>query len=215
MTRRRSHSVTDGPDRMVEVDGVAHRVSRDRGGVVRAPAPALVVAITVAAGDEVEAGSTVAVLEAMKMEMTVVATHGGRVREVLAAASTHVDAGAPLLVVEPQTVGDVTAPDAPRIGFGAATAASEPGTRRSRPRASRRPAQPDHGLRRERGGGPSTGPRLRAGPGRAARRRSRAAARRARDPHDLRRPGRALPQLAGGGARGPRRGRRRTGPQPP
>src|SRR6478735_6630983 len=122
-------SVTDGPDRMVEVDGVAHRVSRDRGGFVRAPAPALVVAITVAAGDELQAGSTVAVLEAMKMEMTVVATHGGRVREVLAAASTHVEAGAPLLVVEPQADGDVTAPDAPRIGFGAATAASEPGTR--------------------------------------------------------------------------------------
>src|SRR6478735_6870703 len=122
-------SVTDGPDRMVEVDGVAHRVSRDRGGFVRAPAPALVVAITVAAGDELQAGSTVAVLEAMKMEMTVVATHGGRVREVLAAASTHVEAGAPLLIVEPETVREVVTPDTPRIGFGAATAASEPGAR--------------------------------------------------------------------------------------
>ena len=123
------HSVTDGPDRMVEVDGVTHRVSRERGGVVRAPAPALVVAITVAAGDEVEAGSTIAVLEAMKMEMTVVATHGGRVREVLAAASTHVDAGAPLVIVEPETVGDGMAPETPRIGFGAATAASQPAAR--------------------------------------------------------------------------------------
>ena len=158
------HSVTDGPDRMVEVDGVTHRVSRERGGVVRAPAPALVVAITVAAGDEVEAGSTVAVLEAMKMEMTVAATHGGRVREVLAAASTHVDAGAPLVIVEPETVGDGMAPDDPadRLrrgdgGVGARGAAS-------RPRAPRRPAQPDHGLRRDRGGGPSARPRLRAGP---------------------------------------------------
>ena len=86
-------SVTDGRDHLVEVEGVAHRVSRDEGGVVRAPSPALVVAVTVAPGDEVEPGSPVAVLEAMKMEMTVVATHAGRIREVLVAASTHVDAG--------------------------------------------------------------------------------------------------------------------------
>ena len=63
------------------------------------------------------------------MEMTVAATHGGRVREVLAAASTHVDAGAPLVIVEPETVGDGMAPETPRIGFGAATAASQPAAR--------------------------------------------------------------------------------------
>jgi Acetyl/propionyl-CoA carboxylase, alpha subunit len=52
----RIDSVTDGLDHLVEVEGVAHRVSRDEGGVVRAPAPALVVAVNVAPGDEVEAG---------------------------------------------------------------------------------------------------------------------------------------------------------------
>ena len=36
-------SVTHGPDHLVEVEGVAHRVSRDEGGIVRAPASALVV----------------------------------------------------------------------------------------------------------------------------------------------------------------------------
>jgi acetyl/propionyl-CoA carboxylase alpha subunit/acetyl-CoA carboxylase carboxyltransferase component len=122
-------SVTDGPDHLVEVEGVAHRVSRDEGGVVRAPAPALVVAVIVAPGDEVESGSPVAVLEAMKMEMTVVATHGGRVREVLVAGSTHVEAGAPLLIVEPSVVEGEAAPDAPRIVFGARAAASDPGAR--------------------------------------------------------------------------------------
>jgi acetyl/propionyl-CoA carboxylase alpha subunit/acetyl-CoA carboxylase carboxyltransferase component len=122
-------SVTDGQDHLVEVEGVAHRVSRDEGGVVRAPAPALVVAVTVAPGDEVEAGSPVAVLEAMKMEMTVVATHAGRVREVLVAGSTHVDAGAPLLSVGPSIIEGATAPDAPRIGFGASAAASDPDAR--------------------------------------------------------------------------------------
>jgi acetyl/propionyl-CoA carboxylase alpha subunit/acetyl-CoA carboxylase carboxyltransferase component len=125
-------SVTDGPDHLVEVEGVAHRVSSDEGGVVRAPAPALVVAVTVAPGDEVQAGSPVAVLEAMKMEMTVVATHAGRVREVLVAGSTHVEAGAPLLSVEPSIVDGEAAPDAPRIEFGAPAAAADPG---ARPRA--------------------------------------------------------------------------------
>ena len=43
---RRYHVVTatHGPSTLVEVDGVAHRVSRDEGGVLRSPAPALVVA---------------------------------------------------------------------------------------------------------------------------------------------------------------------------
>ncbi len=122
-------SVTDGPDHLVEVEGIAHRVSRDEGAVVRAPAPALVVAVTVAPGDEVEAGSPVAVLEAMKMEMTIVATHAGRVGEVLVAGSTHVDAGAPLLSVEPASVEGAAAHEGPRIGFGALTAAADPGAR--------------------------------------------------------------------------------------
>ena len=120
-------AVIDGADHLLEVDGVAHRVSRDDRGVVRAPAPALVVAVTVAPGDQVEAGSPVAVLEAMKMEMTVVATHAGRVLEVLVAGSTHVDAGAPLVSVEPRILDGAPAPQAPRISIGASTAASDPG----------------------------------------------------------------------------------------
>ncbi len=125
----RLDSVTDGLDHLVEVGGVAHRVSRDEGGVVRAPAPALVVAVNVAPGDEVEAGSPVALLEAMKMEMTVVATHAGRVREVLVAGNVHVDAGAPLLSVEPQAVDGAASPDAPRIAFDALTGPTESGAR--------------------------------------------------------------------------------------
>ena len=125
----RIDSVTDGLDHLVEVEGVAHRVSRDEGGVVRAPAPALVVAVNVAPGDEVEAGSPVAVLEAMKMEMTIVATHAGRVREVLVAGSVHVEGGAPLVSVEPRTVEDAAEPDAPRISFGALVSPAESGAR--------------------------------------------------------------------------------------
>jgi acetyl/propionyl-CoA carboxylase alpha subunit/acetyl-CoA carboxylase carboxyltransferase component len=125
----RVESVSDGADQLMEVEGVAHRVSRDDRGIVRAPSPALVVAVTVTAGDEVEVGSPVAVLEAMKMEMTVVATHAGRVREVLVAGSIHVEAGAPLLSIEPRKIEGAAPPDAPRIAFGASDAASGRGAR--------------------------------------------------------------------------------------
>ena len=113
---------------------------------MRAPSPALVVAVIVAPGDEVQVGSPVAVLEAMKMETTVLATHAGRVREVLVASSTHVDAGAPLVSVEPWKTDGVAAPDSPRIAFGTSAAASVPG---ARPRAREyldASAQSDHGL---------------------------------------------------------------------
>jgi acetyl/propionyl-CoA carboxylase alpha subunit len=39
-TRYRLLTGTHGPVHLVEVDGVAHRVSRDEGGVIRSPAPA-------------------------------------------------------------------------------------------------------------------------------------------------------------------------------
>ena len=76
---RRHHVVTatHGPTTLVEVDGVAHRVSRDEGGVLRSPAPALVVATPVAVGDEVEAGAPVMVLESMKMETVLHAPFAG------------------------------------------------------------------------------------------------------------------------------------------
>jgi acetyl/propionyl-CoA carboxylase alpha subunit/acetyl-CoA carboxylase carboxyltransferase component len=82
---------------LVEVDGVSHRVLRDVGGVVRASAPAVVVAVPVAVGQEVEAGQTIAVLESMKMETPVRAPFTGRVREVLAGVNTQVDGGAALV----------------------------------------------------------------------------------------------------------------------
>ena len=62
-----------GADLLVEVDGVPHRISRDDGGLVRNLAPAVVVSIPVAPGDEVEAGDVVAVVEAMKMETSLIA----------------------------------------------------------------------------------------------------------------------------------------------
>ena len=54
-------SVAQGPDYLVEVDGAVHRISGGEAGLVRAPAPAMVVAVSVAAGDEVTEGDVVAV----------------------------------------------------------------------------------------------------------------------------------------------------------
>ncbi len=102
--RFRLTSATHGPVHLVEVDGVAHRVSRDEGGVVRSPAPALVVATPLAVDDEVEADAPILVLESMKMETVLRAPFRARVRECLVSVGSQVEAGAPLLRLEP--VGD-------------------------------------------------------------------------------------------------------------
>ena len=53
---------SQGTDHLVEVDGVAHRFSRDDAGIVRAPAAALVVAVDVAPGDVVDVGDRLLVV---------------------------------------------------------------------------------------------------------------------------------------------------------
>ncbi|MCX5042922.1 ATP-grasp domain-containing protein [Aldersonia sp. NBC_00410] len=96
---------------LVEVDGVSHQISQDEAGLVRAPAPAVVVAVPVAVGDTVEAGATLVVLESMKMETAVRAPYAGRVREVNAIVNSQVDAGAALLRV------DKAEPTRRKLGF--------------------------------------------------------------------------------------------------
>ncbi|MEV8435898.1 carboxyl transferase domain-containing protein [Actinosynnema sp. NPDC051121] len=107
-TRHRLLMGSTGPVALVEVDGVAHRVSRDEGGVLRSPAPALVVATPVGVGDEVEAGAPVLVLESMKMETVLRAPFAARVKECAVAVNTQVASGAPLLRLEPVAENDVT-----------------------------------------------------------------------------------------------------------
>ena len=94
-------TATHGPVQLVEVDGVTHRVTRDEGGMLRSPAPALVVATPIAVGDEVAAGASVLVLESMKMETVLHAPFAGRVRELLVKTGSQVETGAPLLRIEP------------------------------------------------------------------------------------------------------------------
>ena len=102
-------TATHGPMHLVEVDGVTHRVSRDEGGVLRSPAPALVVATPVAVGAEVAAGAPVLVLESMKMETVLPAPFAGRVKELLVSAGSQVETGTPLVRLEPIGDGDEAA----------------------------------------------------------------------------------------------------------
>src|SRR5664279_3529342 len=106
---------------LVEVDSVSHRVSRDEGGVVRSPAPAVVVAVRAAAGTDVEAGDTVMILESMKMETPVKAPYAGRVREILVGVNSQVDGGGALLRIDRIDDG-AAASTTPTVEFSADTA---------------------------------------------------------------------------------------------
>jgi biotin carboxyl carrier protein len=53
--------------------------------------------VLVAAGDEVERGQVLLLLEAMKMEMRVTAPHAGRVESVAVAEGQAVERGQPLV----------------------------------------------------------------------------------------------------------------------
>jgi acetyl/propionyl-CoA carboxylase alpha subunit/acetyl-CoA carboxylase carboxyltransferase component len=119
--RFRVISVVQGLHYRIEVDGVSHQIDRDDGGVVHAPAPAVVVSILVKPGDTVAAGDRLAVLEAMKMEMQLVAPSSGKVRQVMAIPNVQVDTGCPLLQIDPVAVGGTVA-RADRVLFGTSRA---------------------------------------------------------------------------------------------
>ncbi|TYB46268.1 carboxyl transferase domain-containing protein [Actinomadura chibensis] len=115
-SRYRVLTGTHGPIHLVEVDGVTHRVSRDEGGVVRSPAPALVVATPVKVGAEVEAGAPVLVLESMKMETVLRAPFKARLKECVVAVGSQVETGAALLRLEPLADEAEEADDGPATG---------------------------------------------------------------------------------------------------
>ena len=117
---------------LVEVDGISHRISQDEAGLVRAAAPAVVVAMPLSVGDQVEAGATLVVLESMKMETALRAPAAGRVREIYAAVNSQVDAGAALLRFD-QAAEVASAVATPRVQF-----RTQPRTEDTNPRAEAR-----------------------------------------------------------------------------
>jgi pyruvate carboxylase subunit B len=99
----------DGISEEVRVETERSRLLRNYSSVsaqkarvdeLRAPMPALVVRVEVEAGQEVVAGQGLVVLEAMKMENELKATHAGRVKEVRIEKGKAVEKGELLLVLE-------------------------------------------------------------------------------------------------------------------
>ena len=117
-------SVAQGLTYRIEVDGVSHCVERDDGGMIHAPAPAVVVSIAVQPGDVVSAGDRLVVLEAMKMETQLVAPFSGRVRHVMAIPNVQVEVGAPLLQLDPIATKTASEP-AQRVAIGESFAVEE------------------------------------------------------------------------------------------
>jgi acetyl-CoA carboxylase carboxyltransferase component len=69
---------------------------------VRAPLTGTVIGIAVGAGDQVEPGDELLILESMKMEHAVVSEDAGKILDVTVRVGETVTAGAPLVVIEPR-----------------------------------------------------------------------------------------------------------------
>ena len=110
-------SVAQGLSYRIEVEGASYQIDRDDGGMVHAPAPAVVVSIAVQPGDRVSVGDRLVVLEAMKMELQVVAPFSGKVRQVMTIPNVQVDTGTPLVQIDPEA-SDHTEGTAKRVAFG-------------------------------------------------------------------------------------------------
>ena len=82
---------------MIRLDGVQEDAAGS--GNIVAPMHGLLLEVRVTAGDTVESGQTLAILEAMKMHYEIVADAAGEVAEVMAVAGTQVAADDLLIAV--------------------------------------------------------------------------------------------------------------------
>jgi 3-methylcrotonyl-CoA carboxylase alpha subunit len=91
-----------GERRTLELhDPMLHEVEAEtHGGGVAAPMPGKVIAVLVSAGAKVAKGTPLVILEAMKMEHTLIAPAAGTVREILFVAGDQVSEGAELIAFE-------------------------------------------------------------------------------------------------------------------
>ena len=118
--RHRVVAGVQGPRLIIEVDGVPHVITRHGGSRVRAPAPAFVAAVQVAPGDAVRAGDPLVVVESMKMETAITAPFSGTIGAILASVNTHVEAGTPLVQLQPADEPGSQTTTGPRLSFAAA-----------------------------------------------------------------------------------------------
>ena len=83
-------------DRMIERMGLNSNRAKKQSSIV-APMPGLVTAIKIAAGDHVESGAPLLILEAMKMENVIAAPHDAVIKEIKVNLGQAVDRGFPLI----------------------------------------------------------------------------------------------------------------------
>ncbi|MGD9767075.1 MAG: acetyl-CoA carboxylase biotin carboxyl carrier protein subunit [Pseudolabrys sp.] len=79
---------------------------------MRAPMHGKMLAVLVEAGASVSKGQRVAIIEAMKMEHTLLAPFDGVVQDIAVAAQTQVPEGARIMTIEPMIVEDAADPSA-------------------------------------------------------------------------------------------------------
>lgn len=102
------HAIRVGDAVWVHLNGTVHRLDVVEPGAkgaeadagCTAPMPGSVLDVLVSAGEEVQAGAPLVVMEAMKMEHRVVAPHDGTVRQVLVKEGDRVDVGQTLVELE-------------------------------------------------------------------------------------------------------------------
>jgi 3-methylcrotonyl-CoA carboxylase alpha subunit len=103
--------VPDGDVLTVFAGGALHRLGREKphtieeedpGGRLASPLPGSVISVLVEEGARVDKGQPLMIIEAMKMEHTIVAPHAGRVAQIYFGSGDQVAEGAQLLALEEQ-----------------------------------------------------------------------------------------------------------------
>jgi len=97
-----------------EDTGAEHHVSAEHEGHLRSPMPGLVLDVRANAGDRVEAGAVLVVLEAMKMEHSLSAPWAGTVAGVAVKPGDRVEEGVELVVLEPVAESSLREPADPK-----------------------------------------------------------------------------------------------------
>src|SRR5690606_16736147 len=98
----RLHVFRDGAVHVLQLqDAVMHAQddAMDHGGGLPAPMPGKIISISVKAGDVVKSGDPLLVMEAMKMEHTILAPADGTVQEVFFAVGDQVTDGVELIEI--------------------------------------------------------------------------------------------------------------------
>ena len=96
------HVFRDGAVHVLKLHNAVEHAQDDAGGAgggLTAPMPGKIISIAVKAGDTVKSGDTLLVMEAMKMEHTILAPADGTVQEVFFAVGDQVADGAELIAI--------------------------------------------------------------------------------------------------------------------